>query len=402
MVGIRKTVLVVALLGFFGLGVQAQVVRGPYETNKAFDNTYIGIAAGVNSFVGNPLGLFQNDLGSFGHLGLAAEINFGKWWTPAVGMRLGYRGLWDKAAWDFEVSGIPKGERFGFHYVHGDFLWNIFNSIFGYERERFWNLNPYIQMGLLDVSKSINPADGANLEYAAGPGFLNEFRLSDRINATLDLNVLWSKCSAYSAHSGRYLFFPAATVGLQFKLNKTWWDRHTDVAPVIVPLPFTTDQYNALAERAAALEAENAGLRDKASALQSELDGYRSQLVNGQTYLYENGTFTAVDVKPGAPAAVFFNLDSYKLTAREQAHLEYFIDHVVDGNTLLTVSGYADKQTGNPKYNKRLSEQRARAVADFLVKGGAQEENIEIHAHGDVIQPFEGMEKNRVVTIELR
>jgi outer membrane protein OmpA-like peptidoglycan-associated protein len=124
--------------------------------------------------------------------------------------------------------------------------------------------------------------------------------------------------------------------------------------------------------------------------------------VNGQTYLYENGTFTAVDVKPGSPITVYFNCGSSKISAREKAHLEYFTDNVVDGDTQLVINGYADKQTGNARINQKLSEDRVKAVVDLLKKAGAKESNMECEAHGDKIQPFQGAAKNRVVTIELK
>lgn len=394
-----KTVITLFAAAGICLSASAQVVRGPYETNKAFDNTFLGIGVGANTVIGNPLGLW-----SYGTIGLAADLNFGKWWTPAVGMRLGYHGLTDASVLTFDRNSggqIDPRQSFGLHYLHGEVLWNIFNSIFGYKRERFWNLIPYFEMGVLDISMSANPFDRGNLEYAAGAGLLSEFRLTDRINATLDLNAPMGKCKAYSSQAGRFIFFPSANIGLQFKFGKTYWDRHTDVVPVVVPVPFTEAQYLALAERAAALEKENAELREKAAALENQLASY-SNLVDGQTYLYENGTFTAIDVKPGCPVAVFFDLDSDKITARELAHLEFFAAHVVDADTKLTLNGYADRPTGNPRYNQGLSERRVKAVTKALVKLGAKEENISTAAHGDTIQPFEGMEKNRVVTIELK
>ena len=150
-----------------------------------------------------------------------------------------------------------------------------------------------------------------------------------------------------------------------------------------------------------ALEAENAALKDTGAALEKELEPFRN-LVNGQTYLYENGTFTAVDVQPGSPITLYFNCGSSKLSAREKAHLEYFTDNVVNGDTKLSVNGYADKQTGNPRINQKLSEERVKTVVDLLKKAGAKEGNIETAAHGDKIQPFQGAAKNRVVTIELK
>jgi len=374
------------------------VVRGAYETNKAFDNIFIGVAGGVNSVVSSALAPK-----TWGNIGLAVDVNVGKWFTPAVGIRAGYHGLWNNSK--LGLSNVnAAGENFGFHYVHGDFMWNVTNSLMGYKETRLWNFIPYATMGVLDVTKKVNPLQkGAanNLEYAAGAGFLNTFRISERINVTLDLMALVGKAAAYTNNSGRFIVFPSATAGLAFNLGKTNFDRHTSITPVVIPVPFTTEQYNALADKVAALEKENAQLKDKIAALEKELAPYKN-LVNGQTYLFENGKFTAVEVTNATPLSVYFDLGSSKLSAREKAHLEYFCEKAIDADTKLAIDGYADKQTGSARGNQKLSEQRVKTVVDFLTKAGASEGNITTAAHGDTINPFNTAAKNRVVTIEVK
>ena len=378
--------------------VNGKVVRGAYETNGAFDNIFIGVGAGINAVILHP----ASGLSTWGNIGLAADLNVGKWWTPAVGARIGYKGIWNNSKYDFNAPAIKAGDKFGFHYVHADVLWNLLTSIDGYKETRFYNLIPYMSMGVLDVSKGINPFKNANLEYAAGPGILNTFRVSDRVNINLDLTALIGKAYAYAGNAGgRFVIFPSATLGLSFNLGKTNFDRHSSITPTVIPVPFTTEQYNALADKVAALEAENAALKDKIAALENELAPYRN-LVNGQTYLFENGTFTAVEVIAASPITLYFDCGSATLSQRELAHLEYFTNQVVDGDTKLAVNGYADKQTGSARRNQKLSEQRVNYVVNLLKKAGASEANIETAAHGSTIQLFEGAAKNRVVTVEVK
>ena len=62
----------------------------------------------------------------------------------------------------------------------------------------------------------------------------------------------------------------------------------------------------------------------------------------------------------------------------------------------VTVTGYADKGTGNSTINKRISVKRAQAVADMLVnKYGISFSRIVTDSKGDTEQPFVG-DKNRV------
>ena len=173
------------------------VVRGAYETNKAFDNTFIGIGAGVNSVV------TISKSPAIGNLGIAADLNFGKWWTPAVGMRVGYHGLFDAAKKGFTSQKIGAGDTFGFHYGHADLLWNISNSIGGYKETRVWNFVPYATMGVLDVTKGKNPfkkGAGHNLEYAAGVGLLNVIRLGERVSHSLNDHGIFHYADLSYAH----------------------------------------------------------------------------------------------------------------------------------------------------------------------------------------------------------
>ena len=375
------------------------VIRGPYETNKAFDNTSLGVAAGVNMTILHP-----TSPKTWGNLGLAIDLSFNKWWTPFIGARLGWHGLWNNSKQALDQSNINANTPFGFNYFHGDVLWNIFNTFGGYKADRFWDLNPYIGMGMLDITNTRNFLSknaSHNREYAVGVGLLNVLKVTERINFTIDLQALVSASRKYATGPGRFVIFPSATFGLAFNFGRTTFDRHSDVVPAILPVPFTEEEYNALEKKLDALQKENAALKNRAAALQQDIDNFKN-LTNGQTYLYENGKFTAVDVKAGAPVTVYFDCGSAAVSAREKAHLEYFAENVVNADTKLLVKGYADKQTGSAKRNQQLSEQRVKAVVDLLKKAGASEANIETSALGATVQPFNSAVLNRVVTVEVK
>lgn len=93
-----------------------KIVRGPYETNRFGDNWFIGVAGGVN--------LFLNE-GYEPAFGPSIDANFGKWFTPSVGMRMGYQGLSSKAWSDAaSVLGTQRdadngkyAQKFGYMYI---------------------------------------------------------------------------------------------------------------------------------------------------------------------------------------------------------------------------------------------------------------------------------------------
>ena len=367
-------------------GADGEVVRGPYVTNGIFDNTFLSLGAGVNSVIEKEFGL--------GKMGLATDVNFGKWFTPSIGGRIGWHGF-------FNTSKSGELDKAPFHYIHGDVLWNVSNSIDGYKESRFWNFIPYVSGGMSLIKH--HGLKQFDQEFAAGVGLLNSLHLAERVNLNIDLGILGARAEAYNMNGfiGRYVGFPTATLGLQFNLGRTGFDRLSSVMPVIVPVPFTEDQYNALKDKVAALEKENAQLKNKIADLESQLAPFKN-LVDGQTYLFENGRFTAVEAKVDSPATVYFDLGSAKISDREKAHLEFFANNVVDDSTKLLLTGNADKQTGTAKGNQKLSEQRVDAVKALLGKLGANTDNIETVANGDTKNIFDTPAKNRCVVIEVK
>ena len=371
------------------VGDNGEVVRGPYVTNGAFDNVFIGLGAGVNSVLEKGYGL--------GKMGLGTEVNLGKWFSPAIGIRGGWHGMFDTAK-----SG--KIEKAAFNYIHGDLLWNLSNSIAGYKETRFWSFIPYATTGLLIVGQNNGKFSfKGNKEFATGLGLLNQLRLGERVNLNIDLGMLVGRAKAYNMEGYAKLLsgFPTATLGLSFNLGRAGFDRLSSVMPVIIPSKWTDADYEALQKKYAALEKENADLKNKIADLEKQLAPFKN-LVDGQTYLFQNGRFTAVEAKVASPATVYFDLGSAKISEREKAHIEFFANNVVENGTKLLLTGSADKQTGTHAGNQKLSEKRVDAVKALLGKLGANTDNIETVANGDSNNVFDTPAKNRCVVIEVK
>lgn len=66
---------------------------------------------------------------------------------------------------------------------------------------------------------------------------------------------------------------------------------------------------------------------------------------------------------------------------------------------VITVDGYADKGTGNPRVNKEYARLRAEKAAQALQDKGIPSSQIKVDSHGDTIQPFPENDKNRCVII---
>ena len=341
-----------------------KVVRGPYVTNSVFDNTFIGLGAGVNSVAEKTFGL--------GKIGVGTEVNFGKWFTPAIGARLGWHGI-NITSKSGELNKDP------FHYIHADLLWNLSTSIDGYKETRFYKLIPYAQFGLLKLTGNTK-----DTELGAGAGLLNTFRLGERVNFFIDVNWVCARGAIYKVPGKKYANLLAGTAGLVFNLGRTGWDRHSSVTPVVVPLPFTLDQYNALQDRVNALEAENAALKNEIAALKAKTPDV----------VYK-------DVEISTPATLYFDSNSAKISVREKAHLDYYIENVLaKTNNNITVYGNADKKTGTEAINNKIAGKRAETVKNYLVSKGIDEARINVVNNGANENAFDPYQLNRCVVIK--
>lgn len=79
--------------------------------------------------------------------------------------------------------------------------------------------------------------------------------------------------------------------------------------------------------------------------------------------------------------------------AKLNALLKYLNEHP---KAFIRLSGFADKETGTPEINMRLSRERANVVSQYLQDAGIQEWRIRRFAKGDRVQPFDIPEDNRV------
>lgn len=62
----------------------------------------------------------------------------------------------------------------------------------------------------------------------------------------------------------------------------------------------------------------------------------------------------------------------------------------------ITLTGYADKGTGNDAINDKIAARRAKTVYNALVKKGVAKDRIKTESKGSRVQPFEVNDQNRV------
>lgn len=389
-----KKKLLIAVLALVSSGVMAQengnrdeqnkIVRGPYETNRFFDNIFIGVAGGVNVYYG------ENDAyGKFGkRLAPAFDVYTGKWFTPSVGARIGYSGInakgWTlgRTAYAKELeSGQIYKEKFGIVNLHGDFLWNVSNALSGYKETRTWDFVPFVGAGW---ARSYGNDTYKN-EFAVTFGLLNNIRLCDVLDLTLEarhmlVNQRLDQVVRRSRHEG----MTSVTVGLTFKLNRRGFKRAAapvDVTPYVTRIKTLENDNNTLAGLNKNLTDENEALKNR-----------KPEVV----------TVAGEDKIRVTPVALFFPIGKATLDKKELTNLDFYVKEAlnIDKDKVFTLYGGADKATGSGALNQKLSEQRVQYVYDLLVnKYGISKDRLKVVAEGDRNNRFPEPELNRTVII---
>lgn len=94
---------------------------------------------------------------------------------------------------------------------------------------------------------------------------------------------------------------------------------------------------------------------------------------------------------------IFFLINSSKIRQSEQEKVDALVAYMKANPTdKVTITGYADKDTGTSTYNMALSKRRAAAVAKALETAGIDASRITTDADGSNVQPFQINDRNRV------
>ena len=345
-----------------------KIVRGPYETNRFGDNWFIGVAGGINTFWNE--GLDYDNM----RLAPSIDANFGKWFTPSVGMRVGYHGInsqvWSETATllgpELDTGKNMYLETFGYMYFHGDFLWNISNAIGGYKETRFWNFVPYLHAGYFR-SYGVDNVDFVDNELAAGAGLLHNLRLVDRLDLIVDMRATVVNGRVRGADGVAVL--PSVTMGFAVDLG---WPNFIRTSTVLAEMEsITADQIAALEAAVLALEVANVSLQEENAGLTAS-NGKLTKEVKQLKAKVNQPVYTAADfLEELGPAVVYFNIGQTVLDEKEMAHMDFIAKNLIakadkDTKIIITLAGTADGTTGTMKRNEYLSKARGEYVYKLL------------------------------------
>ena len=385
-------VMVVSLFAFSAFSqdetvIEIQGQKGPYVTNGFGDNWFFSAGGGAQIYFGQ-----SDTYGDFGdRVAPALDISLGKWITPAVGVRLQYAGLkakgWTKGNLPYSEGRADANgyytEKFNTMNLRGDFLWNISNAIGGERIDRFWNFVPFVGAGW---ARSSGNGTSKN-ELAATVGLLHNLRLSDALDLNIEMKSTFvNQRFAYTQGSKGVNALGAVTVGLTYKFNNRGFQRASDLIVV--------EDNTQYVEQIAVLE----GLLAKAEKKRAQM----LQQINEQQVALNEEMSEEPPVVLFPDLAIFFEIGKADLSKKALVNIGYVAEMLKNSpEKRYVLYASADKETGTPEFNMKLSQKRGEAVYKAMVEQfGVNPDQLSIQAVGSTQQRFEGAQLNRVVIIE--
>ncbi len=386
----KKVILlsVMLLSGIFVFGQEATTVektkRGPYLTNRFFDNWFFSVGYGGQVYMGETDS--HDNLGR--RLGTALDISLGKWITPSVGVRMQYSGL-QVLGCGFGKTGYSEAyeepnyfeEKFRVSNLHADFMWNISNAISGYKEDRFWNVIPYVGFGWARSWANDSRED----EIASTVGLLNNLRITKWLDINIEAKLMSVNERFDKVEGGKkYEGLVGLTAGLTYKFPVRTFKRASDITFV---------------DNSAMYLGQINDLKDQLAKAQAARDAAAKELAAERA----KGPKVVKEMYPVINDwAIFFNINKANLTDKEMINLGYMAEamkQVPDKKFILLAS--ADKGTGSVDFNNKLKAKRANAVYEALTqKYGVDPGQLVIKIAQPEEQPFGTPQTNRVVIIE--
>ena len=307
------------------------------------------------------------------NLQVAGGYNFNKY----LGARFAINAYQSKAGWD--IRDINKTWKWYYIAPAADVTLNLSNLMFGYDPDRLFTFGAFAGIGVnifwgnnqaTDVKKELTSIydhsqnlrhlwDGCKASLLGRAGVTGDFRINSNWSVGIELQATTVGDKYNSKKAGNTDWYFNGLIGVKYVFGKS--NKKTVVAAVTQTAPAANEQVKMVEK-----------VVEKTVYVETTIHE-----INRSIYFRKAGN-TAIS-------------SSEMNKVKEVA--DFLKDHP---EATVTLCGYADKGTGTPAINAKLSEKRAKAVADALInKYGIAEFRITIDHKGDTEQPKEGSD-NRV------
>ena len=376
-------------------------IRSTWVANKPNSNWFFSLEGGVAHLMSEGYSKYAME----DNIKPTVGFSLGKWFSPVWGLRLNATaaelsaynqnpaGMWyvgDKYQIGnsgsyvsgqsaeirkrfFETRDGKEYNDFTYAAATIDFMVNLKNVFRPYNPKGFFNPVLYAGMGYAHTLEDKDKKATAVGNIVEKVGLQLNFRLGDRWDLYLDGQALLVP-ETFDRFVGDNQILEGvvnAKLGLTYRFNF----RHFIKAPLV-------DQ-------------------DYLNALNAEINELRNRpqvVCPPPVVCPEPEVVTVVKEAKVELNPVYFTIDSYVVRDNQWLSVAKAAQYLVDNpSAKLEISAYADKNTGNPAHNLKLSENRAKAVVKVLTsKFGIDKSRLKTSFFGDKVQPFQENDRNRV------
>ena len=293
-----------------------------------------------------------------------ASLSFGSLFTPVVGARLHFNGVWNKGGYRDDAEDF----KYKYKYLTSD-IDLLVNLVTLFGKKNVYPVNAYLIGGVglnyaWDNGEAFARKDVLPLAYDDG-----RFSHNARIGAMLDCNI--------SKHVSINLEFAANTLKDRYNSkysSKGDWQLSAQLG--------VSYKFAAKKRKKTASEPETA------EVWETRVD----------TVWYDDVVETPKEMNGTKTWTVFYDIRESDFKADEQlAEIGAFLKDW--SGCKVEVKSYADKGTGNPQMNMELSKARCEKAVRALTDAGVPASSITSSYFGDTAQPFAENDKNRVTII---
>ena len=366
-------------------------LEGVTATSGWDNNWFVEAKGGTSAFIGTPIGC--GDL--FDRVMPVLQIGVGKWFTPAVGGRIGYQGL------NFKNANLQSMK---YQFVHADFMYNLTHNLqcnkYGLSK---FDVIPYVGVGMIHNSSNTpgylltDNVPSGNHPFAFSYGVEFRYLLADRLHLVGEVSGMTTMksfdCVGASSRFGDHMV--SASVGLSYTIGKRGWKKVVDARPYINQNNYLLKRYSEHSQQANANNNIEAQSTDKNNYSGLNSLRYRISLGNENNDSSSDSLSQNTKVTIGVPIYFYFKLNTAKLVDKSQlVNLDEIAKIAKEQNLTIHISGAADSATGTNDRNRALSIERAKYIGHQLMSRGVPKENLKATSLGGISR-FTPKEANR-------
>jgi outer membrane protein OmpA-like peptidoglycan-associated protein len=321
-----------------------------------------------------------------GNFQVAGGYNF----TPVWGLRLAIDSWQSKGGTDLGYLGLgDKTWKYNFIAPTIDATCDLTNWILGYKADRVCNFGLLAGLGL---NIAWNNDDAVSLRNLIAAMPISE---TQAMPMEHQMTLLWTGSKArFVGRVGAYVDFRISrrvSLGLEMTCNTTTDSYNSKHAR-------NADWYfNALAGVKVRLGnvTKKVAVEEAPTVVEKVVEKIVEVPVEVEKVVYK---------EPETPKRetlrrdIFFTLRGSEVSRTEMVKVEDVASYLNKyPEAKVSVTGYADRRTGNPRLNIGYAQKRAQVVADLLTKRfGISSSRISVDSKGDMVQPYEQNDLNRV------